>query len=436
MELAAVIAALKNEGATRIIVKPLANNDNTKQQVYLGGNFEVIQMLPSGEIYSAGISKKGPIFKAPLDFWWLDNEFNCANAPGAQLILYPKYPEVRFSGFLKKCPTAPSHLMQPPTKDERAERANKSRILFLGIAAKRIIGFTTHWDSAISQEILDQIVEKKLAQIEQEKSVFYDLVNEASGSKSRLLSKLTNIYQMGAVPSQRIKEGNVVPYVAQNGAGFTLESLFAISPNGRAEPDFEDWELKAHSGSVVTLMTPEPNCGEYKESLEQFLRKYGWSKAEGRMDFASIHKNNLKNERTQLSLIMTGYDPKKEEITDPDGGLHLVDDKGNLAAGWGFSKLLEHWKKKHSRTCFVSYKKIDDGDIKFTFGPNVTLAEGASLKRFLQSLYGQAIYYDPGINMKLVNGKWKPKKRNQFRIKFKDIGDLYLIVNDLDLANS
>ena len=48
MDLAAIQNNLYELGAERIIVKQLANNDNTKQQVYLGGSFEVIQLLPSG----------------------------------------------------------------------------------------------------------------------------------------------------------------------------------------------------------------------------------------------------------------------------------------------------------------------------------------------------------------------------------------------------
>lgn len=50
--------------------------------------------------------------KATLDFWWVSDNGSAANAPGAQLILYPKYPEVRLSGFLKSCATAPSSHFQ------------------------------------------------------------------------------------------------------------------------------------------------------------------------------------------------------------------------------------------------------------------------------------------------------------------------------------
>ncbi len=40
--LAALVSRFDALGATRIFFKPLAENDNSKQQVYLGGSFEVL----------------------------------------------------------------------------------------------------------------------------------------------------------------------------------------------------------------------------------------------------------------------------------------------------------------------------------------------------------------------------------------------------------
>lgn len=67
-----LVEQLKHHGAKRIFIKPLANNDNSKQQIYLGADFEVIRAIPSGDVYSAGMSSKGAIFKAPLDLYWID----------------------------------------------------------------------------------------------------------------------------------------------------------------------------------------------------------------------------------------------------------------------------------------------------------------------------------------------------------------------------
>ena len=85
-----LVDKLKSQGAKRVFIKPLANNDNSKQQIYLGSDFEVIRAIPSGDVSSAGISKKGAIFKAPLDFYWINLDGATDLAPNAQIILYDK----------------------------------------------------------------------------------------------------------------------------------------------------------------------------------------------------------------------------------------------------------------------------------------------------------------------------------------------------------
>lgn len=42
---------------------------------------------------------KKAIFKAALNFSWINVQGNVEPASHAQLILYPQYPEVRFFGF-------------------------------------------------------------------------------------------------------------------------------------------------------------------------------------------------------------------------------------------------------------------------------------------------------------------------------------------------
>ena len=86
--------------------------DNSKQQIYLGGSFEVLQLLPYRNVRTDPGFKR-ETFKAELDFNWIDAEGQSPPAPGAQLILYPKYPEVRLSGFLRGCSIAPGDNMRP-----------------------------------------------------------------------------------------------------------------------------------------------------------------------------------------------------------------------------------------------------------------------------------------------------------------------------------
>lgn len=424
-EIKTAFAAL---GCTKVLFKALSNNDNSKQQIYFGGNFDVIQLIPSGETRSDGMSSKGPIFKSPLNLSWIAPDKVPEKAKGTQFILYPKYPEVRLSGFLKGCSLAPSHLMRPSTPEQRRARENSNRYLFLGIKKEQVFAYASAWESSLSQQAAGFIADKKTQLIT---TVLYELKIYTSDSKAKLLAQLQEIFKMGPVQSHRLdKDGNRIVYKAQNGAGYTLEALFGITPNGSPDPDFEDWELKSHSGSVVTLMTPEPNCGTYLDSLEVFVRTYGKVKEHERMDFTGVHKHGETNSKTQLTLHLVGFDRKTSRIVEPFGGLHLIDARGNIAAGWGFGKLIDHWKNKHSKTCFVSVTKIKKTIPEYLFGPDIRLAEGATLQNFLNSIFDKAIYYDPGVNLKFTGSKWKPKKRNQLRIKWNDLEKLFEHIYD------
>ncbi|WOA54194.1 MvaI/BcnI family restriction endonuclease [Dickeya solani] len=412
-----------NNGAKRIIIKRLSNNDNSKQQIYFGSDFSVIKSLPIGNIISCGMSKKGAIFKASINWFWLSFEGDKEQAHGAQVILYPKYPEVRLSGLIKGCAIAPSHLLQPPTKKEREDRLESNRYLIMGISEEAVFSYISSWDDELSCE-LESLIENK--EIHPVFSVFYEYYYELKNSKETLLRKLKDIHSLGFVPSQRLnKNGELIAYKAKNGAGFTLESLFNIKPNGSSEPDFMGWELKAHSGSVVTLMTPEPDTGLYVADIHDFMNSYSSSQKPERVDFASIHKMSIYNEKTGLTLNLEGYDFSKQEIVNPEGGLFLRDSNGKIAAGWSFSKILDHWKRKHSKTCFVHYSVRKSEHPSYLFGPKITLADGSDIKKFMSALSASKIYYDPGVNIKYHNGKAKPKKRNQFRMKWNDVGEVY-----------
>ena len=95
--------------------------------------------MPFGEVTSDS-STKQPIMKAALALRWLDDEGRTSPAPGAQLVLYPQYPEVRMSGFLRGCPTAPAALMRPVPKElRRFNNGPDGRLLFLALLPSREI---------------------------------------------------------------------------------------------------------------------------------------------------------------------------------------------------------------------------------------------------------------------------------------------------------
>jgi hypothetical protein len=135
MDLATLKKAMASAGVERLYARVLAANDNSKSQPYFGGDFSVLNILPAGTpIAATSGTRNTPIFKAALDFHWLLSSGATCSAPHAKLILYPQYPEVRFSGYLRGCGRPPSDLM--------GTTRVAGRVLFLGVRDDgRIIGY-------------------------------------------------------------------------------------------------------------------------------------------------------------------------------------------------------------------------------------------------------------------------------------------------------
>ena len=420
---------MEEYGVKKFYAKILSENDNSKNQVYLGGGFSALNILPHDEITTDASNKAGSVrdrAKADVNFFWL-NEEGPEPAPNAQLILYPKYPEVRMSGFLMNCSRAPSVLMR-----QRLE----GRVLFFGITEdEEIIGYVSAPDAGLTKEFLSREFSKT--------GVFSDMtafLKAGDNSKSELLVKLQKIVEAGWIPSQRLyTSGTAKPYRAQNAGGYTLEALLGIAPNGLAEPDYLGWEIKQYSvnnfqknkaKSPVTLLTPEPTGGFYTSfGVERFIRRYGYPDTKGRigrLNFGGVYKNGVNShQKTGLALTIEGYDPAKQTIVDINGQITLEDRNGEIAAAWSFAKLITHWKTKHAKAAYIpSIKKVSP--IEYRFGPKITLYEGTDFLTFLKYLSAGDIYLDPALNLQTdKNGKPKVKTRNQFRVKHTKLNNLY-----------
>lgn len=431
-----IFTVMRRHGASRIIFKLLANNDNSKQQIYLGGD-EIIHLLPHGDLVGSMSQSDGPMYKAKVHLKWisLTEEQPPSPAPGTQLIYYPRYPEVRLSGFLRGSPCAPNYLMRPPTKAERAYRDQQGlyRCLTLGICSDgEVLAYCGSWGDDAALDASSRIADGTASNVA---SVFYEIGQPLESGRTLLLKRLHEIYIHGPVRSGRLNaDGALIEYQAMNGAGYTLESLFGITPNGNAEPDYEGWELKVHKSGAMTLMTPEPDMGTYRSDLGEFLIKYGRCK-EFRRDFTGRHIVNAFNNSSGLMMTMEGYNFETREVSDPTGGLMLRDRHGLLAAGWSFDKIVTHWSRKHAQTAFVSYDKIGEGDVFYSYGPMVYLCSGPALKSFLNALYTNAVYHDPGIKMEFSSGRWRSKKRNQFRTTWRHVDKLYETLEAIDLSS-
>lgn len=421
------------QGVTQLLVKELAANDNSKNQPYLGGSFDILNILPIGEIREETTAAGRESLKAPLPFSWLRADGSLTAAPSAQIILYPQYPEIRFSGFLKGTQGGPNELMT-------ARQAG--RLLFFGITSdRRIVGWVTAPDSPLANEV------RALGTLKRTGVFQHVPIGTVDTSRDRLLRRLREIHGLGWLPSQRLYAGGVVgPCTGTNCGGYTLESHLDIVPNGRAEPDFEGWEIKAHtvndfvrySSGPLTLMTPEPTGGYYRSNgPEAFVRKYGYPDRAGRPDrlnFGGIHRLGETHAVTGLTMQFIGYDPVRNCITDPKGGFTLADAAGNEAATWHFAGLLAHWNKKHAKAAYVPFTARKDPDQQYSYGARVRLGEDTDFLRFLQAMSLQRVYYDPGIKVEGASTvRPRVKRRSQFRIRSRDIPTLYASMTEKDV---
>jgi len=427
--LSGLLRLFVDHGADRIYAKKLAPNDNSKNQIYLGGGFGALNIIPHGEIYTdtrpmAGSKQDRP--KAPVRFFWVDQNGKHL-APQAQLILYPDYPEVRMSGFLLGCKPAPSHLLT--VRDE-------GRILFFGITnAGDVLGYAVGADHPIATEIN--------ARQWQSVGVFIELPTAPDSKQSPrdiLLAELRRIYELQWIQSQKLAaDGQKLPYLAQNGGGYTLEAELGITPNGYSEPDFMGWEVKQYSvnnftkflpKTPVTLMTPEPTGGIYKDQgVAEFMRRFGYADKNGKPDrfnFGGIYTCQKDfHADTGLKMVVDGYDNASGKVTNLDGCIALMSRTDEVAATWSFKGIMAHWNRKHAQAAYVP-SLFRTPPPEYSYGPRIHLCEQTDFLLFLRGFSTGVVYYDPAVKLENASSS-KPsiKRRSQFRIRHNEITQMY-----------
>lgn len=420
---------MHSRGAVRIYAKSLSPNDNSKNQVYFGGDFSALNILPHKKILTDSDSAAGSKRdrgKAKLSFSWID-EIGVHPAPNAQLILYPKYPEVRFSGFLLGCREAPNDVMS--ARDD-------GRVLFLGITnSGEVLGYAASADSLLAKEF--KSMGSNLAEI----GIFREIpISGIVDSKTVLINSLKRIYEKHWIGSKKLSsDGLAKPYKARNGGGYTLEAELGVSPNGYAEPDYLGWEIKQYSvnnfetylsKTPVTLFTPEPSGGVYKDcGLLPFIDRFGYADKHGipnRRNFGGVYSCKADfHKDTGLRMTLLGYDYTKGIITDMTAGLALIDRNDEPAAIWNYSSILEHWNRKHAKAAYIP-SLFQTPPPEYRYGPKILLFEGTDFSRFLKALVSSHIYLDPAIKViRHEDGKVESKRRNQFRIHHKYLSTLY-----------
>lgn len=443
-------AIMADAGVTQLYFKVLAPNDNSKNQPYFGSDLSSLNIFPTGELVESESTSTKPSLKpgkkkftASLNFSWMDADGRIVPAPGAQLILYPQYPEVRFSGFLRQCENAPNELM-----DFNKRGRELGRVLLMGVTKSgAIIGYLASPESVIAKQIAS------LKNVEQH-GLFSKIGlypdKEKVDSRVILLKELRRIHQKGWIKGRRLQAG-LPPADCNNPncGGLTLEAELGILPSGAAEPDFMGWEVKQYGVSsfdstgskAITLMTPEPDGGYYSDKgVEAFIRKFGYADKMGRADrynFGGTHKYGERHSTTGLTLTLLGYDAEKNKIIDPSAGLALVSGKGEQAAIWHYRKLIDHWKRKHSQAVYVPSLARVGTAREYCYGKIVRLGVGTDFFRFLGAVATQRIYYDPGIKLENASTSYPAtKRRSQFRIKSGQIDALYDSTVSVDVTQT
>lgn len=445
---------LETAGAESIWVKQLKRNHNSKQQVFFGNDPSDLAFLPLGApTYTPTQSRKkkagAPVIQIPLPWRWVDPDGEY-EAPNTKLCFYPQYPEVRLSGFLKGCGKPPRELMgeamrghEPdrclffgPVKDGNGEKTDHVVGLVVGAAspaALYVSGMSSFHEGRVSPVAFD---------------------GKADADEVSILENaLRKIINRRLVPWRLRNDGSVErPYTAPNAPGLTLEAELGVGENAIPGPDFDVWELKAikqkslerRNNHRVTLFTPQPDMGwTIGRPQVDFVKKYGHVSGRdesGKPDeyyFTSgdINRPGKSTPNARLDLRLVGFTDATN--FDPNGFIALYDrESGELAAGWSYLKLLEHWQRKHNRAAYVPYTRGKDGTGDFVeFGPLVTLGISTSFGLFLQAFNEGKAVYDPGDKATLSKGNWTPHSRSQFRINLNDIHAIYREVQEIDIRN-
>lgn len=241
--LEALLRLMRGKGVSRLFYKRLAANDNSKNQIYLGSDLSLVNVLPSGELTAqTSLSKKRGAagkqrLKARLPLKWLGADGNVHAAPNSQLILYPQFPEVRMSGFLAGSTVQVGDWFDPYKKGRQL-----GRTLALGVGNDGFIyAYLALPGSLVSREIE---VAKSLGSFGALKEISLTHKSDIE----QLLSELCRIHQLGWINSKRLdSKRNVLPCNSPHCGGYTLEAELGITPNGFSDPDYLGWEVKSFS---------------------------------------------------------------------------------------------------------------------------------------------------------------------------------------------
>lgn len=445
--LAHALNLLKDLGCRNFMAKELPKNANDKNQIYLYHDASILNnifALTFGERAETESVKKRagkPITESVFDdFSWVDTDGKPAKLKSCKAIVYHQYPEARLSGFKTISGEIPRSLAVDYTKSEEL----LPRVLLLGADFDgRAYGIIV---VDPNESFLKNLRSKPLAEGSKVCRFWESETKPTADPEEELLQMLrTRVGSQTGLGIRLKTDGTLVPFNGTQVGGYTLEALLEIPSNANKDGDFKGIELKAFSQKRLTLFTPEPDGGMYRQSFETFMREYGYLK-DGAYRFTGLHRVGEVATRSQLRMQITWVHPKTSEAMEYNSyrpiavqlnklEVRLIDSSNNIAASWSIERLMNNWGVKHQSCVYVPCKvgtntdeeTIEQGYKKIVaFGGEVLWCKKTSVKHLLDALANGTIFLDPAPKFDPEDAR-NNKRRSQWRINdiYKQADSLY-----------
>lgn len=440
------------------LIKALPKNANDKNQIYIHSDASLLNSIFALSFNdreaSTSQKKRAPspgkcipeaIFES---FSWLDNQGKTTKTKTCKAIIYAQYPEARLSGFSTVNGEMPRSLSVEYTKNE----VLLPRYLIIGATktgeAIAMIAIAPDNEFIRQFNALDNYFGSSVC-----KAI---VIEQESGTKKLQKILQEHVANKILLGCRFNKDGETIPFTGTQVHGYTLEHACGIKPNADKNGDIFGIELKCFTRKKLTLFTPEPDGGLYKENFNLFMTTYGYEK-DGAYRLTGLHRAYHENAKTRLTLKITclhatkttdkttgkktlqyelGYYNPEHPITKQmtDMAVILEDRVGKIAASWSLERLLNCWGAKHNEVVYVPAEKVPNDDqttskdgykwkVKFT--DNVLWCSRTNADKLFQAIHHGTIYLDPAP--KYCPDKPKEnKRRSQWRIN-----DIYKSANDL-----
>lgn len=419
-----ILGALPLDEVTHVLVKPLPKNANDKNQVYWSSDFSMLgslfDLVFGDRDFSTSTTKRRSDSKKRIpeavfkSFHWIDTSGEAVEARNVKMLIYAQYPEMRLSGFKTVENEIPISLSVEQTK----QSPNQKRLMVLartkdaGVLAMMIYP---------GPNLIAQV--KSLPGFMGSRVVKRLL--ETTGASDELKNRLKSVLGKWTPGVRLDSKGKTLPFNGTQVCGYTLEHGLDIRPNSDKDGDYLGIELKTHTSAKVTLMTTEPDMGEYKDDFNNFMKRRGYLDAKGESyRLTGVHREGIKCVKSGLTLRVMNYDPEQPFSSQLDKDIHigLFDDNGVCTAGWSKERILNSWGAKHNEAVYIRAEKrdatessVDGAKYDIRFKNELIWCRGTGPEKLLKAIISGIVIFDPAPKYVHENPS-KSKRRSQWRV--------------------